>query len=143
MTGGGLGSRPLHAAGVGCGKGVDMSAVSLVQALERVFPQGPVRGSLQQDIVGTGDFVLLSLAVQCRIKEKVGILKVVGDLPGSGKDLPETCQQLFFRGGEGMGFPPDELIHLEPVGDQTVIPGDLFQFFFGKGEDLRDGKRGL
>ena len=43
VAGCGLSSGPFHTSGIGSGKGVDVGAVSFIQAFKRVFPQCPVR----------------------------------------------------------------------------------------------------
>ena len=75
MPRGRFGSGGFHRTGIGSGKGVDMVAISLVEAAEGIFPQGTVGGSLQQNVVGAGDFMRLSCTIFYAVEGQVGILQ--------------------------------------------------------------------
>ena len=59
---------------------IDVLFECFVVASERVFPEHPVIGCLQQDVVGTGQFMFVSFCVLHTVKYEVRIQQVIRDL---------------------------------------------------------------
>ena len=99
-----LRSRAFDSTCIGGGKGIDMLAIPLVIAFKGMLTQCTVGGHLQGNIVRPCHFHRLSVPILHGIEHHIRILQVVGDFRRSPQGLPESGQDLFLRGRQGVGF---------------------------------------
>ncbi len=119
------------------GKGVDVAAVSLVEAVKRVLPQNTVAAALQKDIAGVGNLVQFTIFILCRVKTKIRFLQRVGDIFRGGENLSERGQKLFLIGSQRMRLFTQKLYHrIAVVGEQRIVC-DFLQLFLWQSEHLR------
>ena len=123
------------------GSGVLEPGIGVVQALEGILPQHPVRALLAGDIGALADGMGLSLAVQ-RIREgQVRIGKHTEGVAGGLGNLTGGSQELLLTGAEHMVLLPAQVGQVPAVPLQARAYGiELCQSFVGNGQDLRGFK---